>query len=126
MKLTNSLYFYPEKGILDCNTYVVKGSPGIIIDPGSVQFLPVLIQEMRKDGIEPGDIDIITNTHLHGDHCWANEAFKEFSGAKITIHPAQEKADVVTVFIIIYQAMNFLHAVSRIISKEHTTGSISS
>ena len=91
MKLTNNLYFYPEKGMLDCNTYVIKGNPGIIIDPGSPQFLPALIEDLQKDGIDPKDIDIIANTHLHVDHCWADEAFREFSGAKITLHPVQKK-----------------------------------
>ena len=97
MKLTNNLYFYPEQGILDCNTYVIKGNPGIIIDPGSTMFLPALIESLHKDGIDPKDIGIITNTHLHGDHCGANEAFKKASGAKITIHSLQKKCYEVTV-----------------------------
>ena len=91
MKLTNNLYFYPEKGMLDCNTYVIRDDFSIIIDPGSPEFLSALIQDLHKDGIEPEDIDIITNTHLHVDHCWADEAFKEFSGAEIIFHPLQKK-----------------------------------
>jgi len=91
MKLTKNLYFYPEKGMLDCNTYVIKDDLSIIIDPGLIQFLPALIQDLQNDGIDPKDIEIITNTHLHGDHCWANEAFKEISGAKILSHPLQKR-----------------------------------
>ena len=91
MKLTKNLYFYPEKGMLDCNTYVLTDDLSIIIDPGLTQFLPALIQDLQNDGIDPKDIDIITNTHLHGDHCWANEAFKEISGAKILSHPLQKR-----------------------------------
>jgi len=91
MKLTNNLYFYPEKGMLDCNTYVIRDDLTIIIDPGSLEFLSALIQDLHRDGIKPEDIDIITNTHLHVDHCWADEAFKEFSGAEIIIHPLQKK-----------------------------------
>jgi hydroxyacylglutathione hydrolase len=91
MKLTNNLYFYPEQGMLDCNTYVIKGNPTIIIDPGSTMFLPALIDNLRKDNIDPKGIGIITNTHLHGDHCAANKAFQELSGAKIAIHPVQKK-----------------------------------
>ena len=97
MKLTNNLYFYPEKGMLDCNTYVIRGKLSIIIDPGSTQFLPALIQDLHKDGIEPKDIDIITNTHLHGDHCWANEAFKELSGTQIFCHRLHKKFYDITV-----------------------------
>jgi len=91
MKLTENLYFYPEKGMMDCNTYVIKDDLSIIIDPGLTQFLPELIQDLHRDGIDPKDIDIIANTHLHGDHCWANEAFKKASGAEILLHPVQKK-----------------------------------
>lgn len=97
MKLTNNLYYYPEKGMLDCNTYVIKGTPTIIIDPGSTQFLTALLQEMHQDGIDTKDIEVITNTHLHCDHCSANEALKQLSGAKILSHPLQKKFYNVTV-----------------------------
>ena len=97
MKLTNNLYFYPEKGLLDCNTYVLRGDLSIIIDPGSTQFVPELIQDLHKDGIESEDIAIITNSHLHIDHYWANEALKEVSGAKILSHPLHNKFYDVTV-----------------------------
>jgi hydroxyacylglutathione hydrolase len=91
MKLTKNLYFFPEKGMMDCNTYVIKDDLSIIIDPGLTQFLPELLQDLHRDGIDPEDIDIIANTHLHGDHCWANEAFKKASGAEILLHPVQKK-----------------------------------
>jgi hydroxyacylglutathione hydrolase len=91
MKLTNKLYFYPEQGLLDSNTYVIKGNPSVIIDPGSAMFLPALIDGLRKDGIDPKDIGIIANTHLHADHCSANKAFKDLSGASITLHSIQDK-----------------------------------
>ncbi|MHB8105236.1 MAG: MBL fold metallo-hydrolase [Dehalococcoidales bacterium] len=91
MKLVNNLYFYPEQGMLDCNTYVIKGGLGIIIDPGNPQFLAMKVGAMQRDGIDPKDIGIIVNTHLHIDHRSANEAFKELSGAKIALHPVQKQ-----------------------------------
>lgn len=97
MKLTDSLYFYPEKGMLDCNTYVIMDDLRVIIDPGSLQFLPQLVGELFNDGIDPKDINVITNTHLHPDHCWANEGFKNISGAKIIIHPLHKKFYDVTI-----------------------------
>jgi glyoxylase-like metal-dependent hydrolase (beta-lactamase superfamily II) len=77
--------------MLDCNTYVITGNPGIIIDPGSIQFLPLLVEDMHKDSIKPEDINIITNSHLHVDHCWANDALKEISGAEIILHPRHKE-----------------------------------
>ena len=83
MKLSDSLFYYPENGMMDCNTYVIKDEVNVLIDPGFAQYLPTLVEAMREDGIEAKDIDIITNTHLHADHYWGNEAFKEISKAKI-------------------------------------------
>jgi len=91
MKLTEKFFFYPEYGMLDCNTYVVKDDISAIIDPGYAQYMPALVGAMRDDGIEAKDIDIIINTHLHADHYWANESFKELSGAKIVCHPLHKK-----------------------------------
>jgi glyoxylase-like metal-dependent hydrolase (beta-lactamase superfamily II) len=97
MRLIKNLYFYPEKGMMDCNTYVIKDKTSVIIDTGLTQFLPELFQDLQKDGIDPKEIAIIANTHLHGDHCWSNEAFKKISGAKILIHPAQKDSWEATV-----------------------------
>ena len=91
MKLIKNLYFYPEKGMMDCNTYVIKDQLSLLIDPGLNDFLPVLLQDMQKDGIEPKDIDIIMNTHLHGDHSWGNEALKQASGAEILLPTVQKQ-----------------------------------
>jgi hydroxyacylglutathione hydrolase len=91
MKLSNNLYFYPEQGMLDSNTYVITGSPGIIVDPGNAAYLELKIGGLKQDDINPKDIGIIINTHLHIDHCHANQAFKELSGAKIALHPVQKE-----------------------------------
>jgi hydroxyacylglutathione hydrolase len=91
MKLTNNLYMYSEQAVLDCNTYVITGRPGIIIDPGGVEFLAARLEGLRGDGIDPAEIGVIVNTHLHIDHCGANEAFKKLSGAKIALHPVQKQ-----------------------------------
>ena len=76
---------------MDCNTYVIRDKASLLIDPGLTQFLPALIEEMHRDGIDPKDINLIDNTHLHGDHCWANDAFKQLSGAEILLHPVQKQ-----------------------------------
>jgi hydroxyacylglutathione hydrolase len=91
MKLANNLYMYPEQGMLDCNTYVLTGRPGIIIDPGNAVFLEARLDGLRVDGIDPADIGVIVNTHLHIDHCSANGAFQKLSGAKIALHPVQKQ-----------------------------------
>ncbi len=90
---------------------MIRDNTSIIIDPGSTQFLSAQVEDLSKDGINPEDIDIITNTHLHGDHCWANEAFKKLSGAQIAIHPIHKKFYDITVIeaakFFGFQAMEF-------------------
>lgn len=104
MKLGNNLYLYPERGMLDSNTYVITGNPGAIIDPGNVAYLELSLEGMRQDGIKPEDIGTIMNTHLHIDHCQANQSFQGISGARIALHPLQkENYD----FIVIDGTRNF-------------------
>jgi hydroxyacylglutathione hydrolase len=91
MKLINNLYHYPERGMLDSNTYVITGNPGVIIDPGNPAYLTVKVEGLRQDGIDPESISIIANTHLHIDHCGANKSFKELSNARIAMHPVQKE-----------------------------------
>jgi hydroxyacylglutathione hydrolase len=91
MKLANNLFFYMERGELDCNTYLFKGQPGVIIDPGNPGYLPLKVAEMRGDGVSPEEIGLIVNTHLHIDHTAANSAFKDLSGAKIALPPVQQE-----------------------------------
>jgi hydroxyacylglutathione hydrolase len=91
MKLNEHLYFYPEGGMLDCNTFLIKDDMAIIIDVGLTENLPSLLKALEEDGIDPQKIDMITNTHLHMDHTWANEAFKEKCSARIEIVPIQKE-----------------------------------
>jgi hydroxyacylglutathione hydrolase len=91
MKLVNNLYFYPDQGMMDCNHWVISGNPGIIFDPGNVNYVIRLAAEMKKDGIDPQNIGIIVNTHMHIDHSSGNTSFKKLSGAKIVLHPVQKE-----------------------------------
>ena len=91
MKLNDHIYFYPEHGVLDCNTYVIKDKLSLIVDVGLEKNLPLLITAMEKDGVDPQGIDIIANTHLHIDHTWANDDFKEKANAEIKITHGQKE-----------------------------------
>jgi len=52
---------------------------------------------MREGGIDARDIDLITLTHLHPDHCDATAALKDISGAKIALPSSQlEYLDIMT------------------------------
>lgn len=90
MKLTDDIYVYPERGMLDANTYVIRGRETLVIDPGSLQTIQDKLGEMAVDGIQPADINTITITHLHPDHYWATTALQQATGAEVVIPRLQE------------------------------------
>ncbi|MCK4476223.1 MAG: MBL fold metallo-hydrolase [Methanophagales archaeon] len=75
--------------MLDANTYVIKDEITVLIDPGLENYLGLRLEEMQEDGMDAKDIDLITLTHLHPDHCDATASLKEVSGAKVALHPSQ-------------------------------------
>jgi hydroxyacylglutathione hydrolase len=89
MKLQDGVYWYREKGLLDANTYVIKGKQTVLIDPGRGNYLGLLLKEMEEDGIAPKEVDVIAITHLHPDHCDATAALKDVSGAEVAVHSSQ-------------------------------------
>jgi len=91
MKVTDDVFYFPETGVMDCNTYVIRDETTVLIDPGLGRYLPGLIRAMEEDGLDCNHIDIIVNTHLHLDHYWASEDLKRASGARILMHPLQKK-----------------------------------
>lgn len=70
------------------NTYIIRDSECLIIDPGSYKSFTNLFGLMKNDGIE--DIDLILNTHLHKDHCESNVMFMR-RGALLTFHEDEAK-----------------------------------
>ncbi|MBN1119649.1 MAG: MBL fold metallo-hydrolase [Anaerolineae bacterium] len=36
-----------------------------------------LVENLARHGVEPGAVDLVINTHLHGDHCGGNTRFAE-------------------------------------------------
>ncbi len=89
MRIQDDVYWYKERGFLDANTYVIKDKITVLIDPGSENYLERKLEEMREDGIDAKEVDLIMITHLHPDHCDATVVLKELSGAKVALHPSQ-------------------------------------
>jgi glyoxylase-like metal-dependent hydrolase (beta-lactamase superfamily II) len=97
VRITDHIYFYQERGMLDCNTYVIKGEKSLIIDVGLDRNFGTKVTEMEGDGIDPASIELILNTHLHMDHCCANTEAKEKFEGTIMIAPVQKEHYTVTV-----------------------------
>lgn len=92
MKLLEGLYVYkkPGMGPHGSHTYVLVGTQKVLlVDPGFSHNLQDLVTEMVQDGLNPRDVSMIANTHLHLDHSDADEAFAKLSGAWIVLHRSQ-------------------------------------
>lgn len=97
MKLDEFLYYYPERGMLDCNTYVLRGQRMMIVDVGREAGLPTLAKAMEKDGLEPAKVEVIANTHLHIDHTAGNRSFHDLYGGSVRMTSLQKDCYQVSV-----------------------------
>lgn len=57
------------------STLVTSGDHVIVVDTSSPQFRPLLIDGLRRLGVDPVKVDMVVNTHLHHDHCSNNDLF---------------------------------------------------
>lgn len=64
---------------------LLTGDENILIDSGAdaETVENCLIPALKAEGLEPGDIAWLLNTHCHGDHIGGHYRFRELSGAKI-------------------------------------------
>ena len=91
MELYKNLYWYPERGMMDCNTYLFVSEKSLLIDPGATSYLQYLLEDIKGDGIDPKTIDLLLNTHVHPDHSGANRAFRSETGAKFAAYEGAKK-----------------------------------
>lgn len=108
IKLSDNLYCYIWQGMgNNCNTCVLTGilkgdKPNVVIDPGHIvneareDCLGSLEAAMVSDGIKIEDTGLIINTHSHPDHCEANDAVAQKSGASITMSEEENKFRLTT------------------------------
>ncbi|MCX8204503.1 MAG: MBL fold metallo-hydrolase [Candidatus Nezhaarchaeota archaeon] len=92
MKLLDGLYCYIWHGWENnCNAYLIDSGLRVLIDPGHRRFLSWLLGELKTDGFEPRDIDLVINTHSHPDHCEADVDLVDMSGVKVAMHKLEEE-----------------------------------
>lgn len=66
-----------------CGIMLFRGKKNILIDTAVAEALPFLEEKLSELGLTVKDIDIIANTHSHGDHIGLNNIVSEISGAEI-------------------------------------------
>jgi glyoxylase-like metal-dependent hydrolase (beta-lactamase superfamily II) len=75
-----------EIGFMDNFSYLVgceKTRRAVVIDPGA--DVDRIVAEAEKEALT---IDLIVNTHGHGDHTAGNAELKKRTGAKVAVHVA--------------------------------------
>jgi len=92
MKLDSDLYAYPWKNMQEnnCNSYLIKGDPPLLIDPGHQHLVKNLLTRMEKDGTRFEDIRLVIATHVHPDHFEAIQTFSR-PGVLTALHKEEEK-----------------------------------
>lgn len=69
------------------STLVQAGERSIVVDTSDERNRDLMVQRMHEYDIDPGDVEFLVNTHLHGDHIGNNDLFPH---ARILVH-AMEK-----------------------------------
>jgi len=92
MKISDSLYFYPWESYTqnNCNSIVLDGEVKVLIDPGHRSLFHRLAAQLKNDGMNVEDFNLVINTHSHPDHFEASSIMSGY-GAKIAIHPQGEE-----------------------------------
>ncbi len=67
-----------------CGVTLIRGSKNILVDVAHVGRRSLLIENLRKLGLEPSDIDTVVLTHSHWDHILNADVFKN---AEFLLHP---------------------------------------
>ncbi len=78
-EIASGLYYV---GNTDVSCHLIVASGGIcLIDTAFAETAYLLTESIRSVGVDPADIDIITHTHGHVDHCGATRRMRELTGA---------------------------------------------
>lgn len=69
--------------------FLVKREKCVLVDTGLPEKLNVILEELKKNNINPEDISLIVATHNHADHVGEIAALKELTKGKIAIHKSE-------------------------------------
>ena len=100
-------------------TLIQAGGKHIIVDTGSPSDSEKLLFDLKSMMLQPKDVDIVINTHLHIDHIGCNDLFEN---ARVYAHELEEPP---VGNVRLAGAITLLPGVEIIPTPGHTRGSIS-
>jgi metallo-beta-lactamase class B len=83
VKIVGPLYFVGTKGLSSWLFITSEGN--ILLNTGTPNSGPMIVESIRKLGFKPEDIKMIINGHGHSDHAGAFAYMKQLSGAQLAI-----------------------------------------
>jgi len=81
---------YPIRGVMSVCHLLVEGRDAWLIDTGLVGEPALIRGKLRRLGLAPDAIRGILLTHGHLDHAGNLAALKEWTGARVYGHPAEQ------------------------------------
>ena len=78
-------YFRP---LQDASHLIVEGGRGAFVDTGSNDSVPFLLDGLRQQNLDAGDVDTVFLTHVHLDHAGgAGLLMQQLPNARCVVHP---------------------------------------
>jgi hydroxyacylglutathione hydrolase len=78
--------FFVERGYLNGNHFVYRGTKPVLIDTGNVRNFDQTDQVITGLGVDLSSVRLIINTHTHCDHIGGNKSIQERSNCDIALH----------------------------------------
>ncbi len=74
--------------LLDASHLIVENGRGAFVDTGTNDSVPLLMDALRQEDLDPGDVDYVFLTHVHLDHAGgAGQLMQRLPNARCVVHP---------------------------------------
>ncbi|MGD0817008.1 MAG: MBL fold metallo-hydrolase [Methanomassiliicoccales archaeon] len=111
-----------EKAILEAHssvTMVTWPEHIMIVDTSDGEYRPRLIDALSANEVDPDQVDIVVNTHLHSDHCSNNDLFR------YAVQMAHENEAPDRQFVPVPADLELYPGISLVHTPGHTPGTMS-
>ena len=77
-----------DRPLQDASHLVVEDGHAAFVDTGVNNSVPLLLNALEQQGLDPGDVDFVFLTHVHLDHAGgAGSLMQELPNARCVLHP---------------------------------------
>jgi glyoxylase-like metal-dependent hydrolase (beta-lactamase superfamily II) len=77
-----------DRPLHDASHLINEGGKAAFVDTGVNDSVPLLLDALAQQGLEPGDVEFVFVTHVHLDHAGgAGSLMRELPNARCVLHP---------------------------------------